>query len=69
MSGYGRQSGGKEASMLTDPRISEGAGNKVQPSSTAQWLAEKTQSIFGKSKSCTDLKEIDRLLSPQMEVK
>ena len=59
----------EEALMLSNLQISD---MSRQPSSAAQWLARKTQSIFGKSKSCTDLKEIDKQMTHKpagMEIK
>ena len=58
--------------MLVGMHITESSEAHVPPPTAAQWLAKKTRSMFGKSKSCTDLHQIEKqptFLAVETEVK
>ena len=58
--------------MLGGLNLTESSEAHVPPPTAAQWFAKKTRSMFGKSKSCTDLHQIDKqpaFLAVETEVK
>lgn len=54
----------EEALMLSNLKISDPAGHPHPPAANS-WLARATRSIFSKSKSCTDLRDLQVPLATQ----
>lgn len=68
----GRLHAAEEHQMLENLKISDHPDANLSHPTAAQWLARKTRSMFGKSKSCTDLHQIDKpptFLAAETEVK
>ena len=55
--------GNEEAFMLSNLKISDSEGH---PPAATSWIARTTRSIFGKSKSCTDLRDLQLPLATQV---
>ena len=56
----GRLHIGHEALRLDKLKISDISDADLPHFTAAHWLAQKTKNMFGKSKSCTDLNQIDK---------